>query len=382
MSQTHKMLFTTVASLCLLGCGGEELVDSSAPDTAVITPTPSPTPSPTPTPTPATSSADGFVQAAKVASGINMEEWLIDAAIPVSAAPDVLGAFRFLCAPSHLSYDDPIVHPGKPGAAHLHQFFGNTKADAHSTYESLRTDGDSTCTNVLNRSAYWMPALLDGQGSAIVPRAVSVYYKRRPASDTWFEANGSKAAILPRGLSYVFGGEDKKAKFKCVEGWTPIQASESMTAALAQCVAGNKFMVSLSSPDCWDGKQLRTADNRSHVRYELRDGGRTYCPSSHPFALATFTMTIEWSIESGDVPSMWRFSSDMGDAAPGSSFHADWFGAWEDDVLDMWHDGCIDDLLNCSDGDLGMGKKMKRNELYPSGKIETRKVALHSIPKP
>ena len=380
MSQTHKMLFTTVASLCLLGCGGEELVDSSAPVAAVSTPTPSPTPSPTPTPTPATSSADGFVQAAKVKSGLNLDDWLVDHSIPVSAAPDVVGAFRFLCAPSHLAYDDPIVHKGKPGAAHLHQFFGNTKANAFSTYESLRTDGDSTCTNVLNRSAYWMPALLDGQGSVLVPRHVAIYYKRRPESDKWFTDNKLKAAVIPRGLSYVFGGDDMKPQFKCVDVWTPIAVSESMTTALAQCEPGQKFTVSLSAPDCWDGKNLQTTDNRSHVRHELRDGPRTYCPSSHPFVLATFTMTIEWSIEHGDTPNLWRFSSDMNGAAPGSTFHADWFGAWEDEVLDMWHDGCIDELLNCSDGDLGMGKLMRRNNLYPSDQY-TRKVAVHSIPK-
>jgi len=48
---------------------------------------------------------------------------------------------------------------------------------------------------------------------------------------------------------------------------------------------------------------------------------------------------------------------------PGTSFHTDWFGAWNDSVLDMWHGGCIDGLLNCSGGDTGTGKQLKQG--YP-----------------
>ena len=77
--------------------------------------------------------------------------------------------------------------PGQPGKSHLHQFIGNTAADANSTYQSLRTKGGSTCDNrstpdkAFNRSAYWMPAMLDGEGNAIRPDYALVYYKRIPA---------------------------------------------------------------------------------------------------------------------------------------------------------------------------------------------------------
>ena len=46
-------------------------------------------------------------------------------------------------------------------------------------------------------------------------------------------------------------------------------------------------------------------------------------------------------------------------AMPGSTFHTDWFGAWDDTILKMWSDNCVDKLLNCSGGDLGNGKQMK-----------------------
>jgi len=57
----------------------------------------------------------------------------------------------------------------------------------------------------------------------------------------------------------------------------------------------------------------------------------------------------------------WRLSSDdmMPNLAPGSTFHADWFGAWDNDVQSMWIENCINKRLNCSGGDLGNGKQMK-----------------------
>jgi hypothetical protein len=59
--------------------------------------------------------------------------------------------------------------------------------------------------------------------------------------------------------------------------------------------------------------------------------------------------------------SKWRLSSDaMVPGAPaGSTFHADWFGAWDNTAEAMWTDNCINKLLNCSGGDLGNGKQLR-----------------------
>ena len=35
----------------------------------------------------------------------------------------------------------------------------------------------------LNRSGYWMPAMLNGAGYVVRPDYVMIYYKRRPATD-------------------------------------------------------------------------------------------------------------------------------------------------------------------------------------------------------
>jgi len=208
-------------ALALAGCGGGGGGGGGG-ATAGTTPVasaptaPTVTPSPTPTPTPASSDvvvAPGSLPVAgdydSIPSNFDVSQQLVAAwgtgAIPSSGAPDVVGAFRFICTPSHEAKDDPIVFPGQPGRSHLHQFFGNSLADANSTYRSLRTSGESTCTNALNRSAYWMPAMLNGKGGVVRPDYVSIYYKRRPESDPECQRMGKACVDLPRGLRFVFG---------------------------------------------------------------------------------------------------------------------------------------------------------------------------------
>ena len=45
--------------------------------------------------------------------------------------------------------------------------------------------------------------------------------------------------------------------------------------------------------------------------------------------------------------------------ASGSTFHTDWFGAWDDGILQAWTDNCVGKFLNCSAFDLGNGKQGK-----------------------
>lgn len=329
----------------------------------------------------------------QVPSGLQIPPMLNPKDIPPSAAPDVVGAFRFLCSAGQIIYDDPIVYPGRPGAAHLHQFFGNLAADAHSTYESLRTRGESTCQNEMNRSAYWMPAMLDGKGHVVRPDFVSIYYKRRPASDPACKTEGKGCMGIPRGLRFIFGWDQTRPAerqpenavytgFKCVQGWEPVTpTSKDMVDPMKVCKPGQQLYASLSSPPCWNGVDLDTADHRSHLADKRRDRSTNWqvqCPATHPYIIPQFTMTVAFSIEPGDEPSRWELSSDQmlppGLRRAGASFHSDYFEAWEDDIRARWEAGCIDRLLNCSDGDLGDGQIMARGKYYPNKRAEPRLV--------
>ena len=322
-----------------------------------------------------------------VASGLDIDSLLGPKRVPPSAAPDVVGAFRFLCGPGQLLYDDPIVYPGKSGAAHLHQFFGNLDADANSTYASLRKSGESTCMNGLNRSAYWMPALLDGRGHVIRPNMVSIYYKRRPTNDPWWKGR-AEPTDLPNGLRYIFEydmnrvatgkPQDTTFQWSCIKGWSPIAAG-TMEQALSKCEPGMKLAVTGHSEMCWDGVNMDTPDHRSHMSKMV--GGK--CPSTHRKALPVFTLSAQWTIGEEDKPALFHLSSDTmlpgfkpGDKRRGSTFHGDWFGAWEDETLKAWHRNCIDKMLNCSDGDLGNGTILRRGKYYPGSEANPRLVQI------
>ena len=63
---------------------------------------------------------------------------LVTFAASVAKAPEASDqtsttkSFSVLCNWSHNSYDDPIVYPGKPSAAHWHGFVGNRTTEYNS----------------------------------------------------------------------------------------------------------------------------------------------------------------------------------------------------------------------------------------------------------
>lgn len=323
----------------------------------------------------------------KIPSNFNVEDWLQPSwghGDPApDNSPDVVGAFRFICTPSHNAYDDPIVYPGQPGASHLHTFFGNTLADANSTYESLRTTGESTCNNMLNRSAYWIPSMMNGEGKVVMPNRVAIYYKRRPETDPECQVQGQACVALPRGLRYVFGynmqnpASSDSFYINCQgPGATPGNYANIPEAAV-NCPSGAEIGAIVGAPECWDGVNLDSPDHRSHMAKLYRDSnGVARCPDTHPFVIPTFTLSAWWTTDdtldrSGNLDPLnktWHFSSDrmagMAPHTPGSTFHSDWFGAWDDDIMDKWLANCINMKLNCSGGDLGNGEQLKLFDGY------------------
>lgn len=258
-------------------------------------------------------------------------------------------------------------------------FFGNTMADANSTYESLRTTGESTCNNKLNRSAYWMPAMMNGHGKVVLPQTITIYYKRWPDSDPVCQT-GKGCVALPRGLRYLFGrsmqgiGKQDRVYFYCDGGSTGAHF-ETLPEAAKVCPVGAKLIAKVTAPDCWDGVNLDSPDHRSHMSYGINVAGRAACPSTHPYRIARFEIGAIYVVDetldrSGDLSTSrptWHFSSDrmegMTPQIAGSTFHADWYGAWDDDALQAWTDHCINKKLNCSGGDLGNGQKLSTSEV-------------------
>ena len=328
-------------------------------------------PPPTTTPVPSPS----LLGEVSIASEFDINSELIPAPIPASAAPDVVGAFRFICTAGQLLKDDPIVYPGQAGASHLHQFYGNTGAKASSTYSSLRKSGQSTCMSPLNRSAYWMPAMMDGRGNVVRPDHIQIYYKRRPKSDPKCsltsgdpKAEGN-CVDLPNGLKFVFGYDMVTGKaptgstyFNCKGTGADPGHFATIPATIGNCVLGGQLGAVIKAPDCWDGKNLDSPNHRDHMAYSgYGTWGYRKCPSTHPYVVPGFTLQAWYTIAPGDDLKLWKLSSDdmRPDLPHGSTFHADFFMAWDPTIKQMWHDNCINKMLSCSAGDLGNGKMLK-----------------------
>lgn len=309
---------------------------------------------------------------APIASNFNVSQYeqADSRGLPSSSASEPSGNFRIICEFSHLAYDDPIVYPGQPGLSHLHMFFGNDQTNAFSTYNSLRTSGDSSCEGgPLNRSGYWAPATINANGKVVVPDYLSVYYKENgPPLDLI-----KTAKEFPPGFRMIAGqkadGSVANTNFEWYCEITPVSGNKQ---TIPNCPTGEHVGVVLHFPSCWNGHDLDSPDHRSHVAYgTYGDTGQWHCPPGFPVLLPEFTLGI-WYTHDGNSKN-WHVSSDqmpgMLQQANGASFHSDWFGAWDPGVMTTWTSKCIIGLLNCVDGQLGDGTTMQFSHRYTGPKL-------------
>ncbi len=278
------------------------------------------------------------------------------------------GQFRIYCKYSHFNYDDPIVYPGQKGAAHLHMYWGNTRVDANTTKESLVTSGGGSCNgNELNRTGYWMPALNDGNGNVVIPKAMVMYYKSASVP-------ASTVTRMPQGLKMIAGNKDGNTtqtgfhnliEWNCYDGsatWSyPSDAygNKSGTTIPASCPAGQDLNSLVYFPQCWNGTGYNTTD----VQYA--SGGK--CPAGWK-AMPQVSYHIFWPKSPTGSYANWYLSSDRmnGVNKPnGSTLHGDWYGGWKDSIMDEWIRNCINTGNNCGNGQLGNGVRSLKS-FYPT----------------
>lgn len=283
------------------------------------------------------------------------------------------GAFRFTCGgEGDLRYDDPLLYPGQPGKSHLHKFFGANGVTSATTSETLAAGTSSNCnygTKVLNRSAYWMPALIVGT-SVVNPDWIAVYYKRPMASSARCTPGSSTfqgpCVGLPNRIRFISGWDATKpdrpgdgASWYCTAGAGGHY--RSLDAVFASgCVAGSTLVADITFPNCWDGKNLDSPDHRSHMAWaSYGDWGYLKCPATHPYVIPQTENKYAFTV-TADMIGHASLSSDAmkPGAKPGETMHGDYMEAWVGEAKRMWLDGCINKGLNCSGGDLGNGLQL------------------------
>jgi len=262
--------------------------------------------------------------------------------------------FRTGCEFSHFAYDDPLVHPDKPGAAHLHMFWGNTDVNAFSTYETLFNSGSSTCNGQeLNRTGYWAPAVFDAEGNVRIPMKITVYYKgygqARQYSDVYppgaaMIANVNYHTAPPAGDTY-----SSAFSFQCT----------NQHRGLPRTPAGNTIPVQdAANPDNWD--------------IGVSGWGNSDCREK--YTTPNIEYIIHYPLDANETTEGWYLASDVNsstqqrDRAAGESTHADWWGGWHPQINRTWIDNCATFFIpgtptGCGFGYLSNGGEDKRNPL-------------------
>jgi hypothetical protein len=251
--------------------------------------------------------------------------------------------FTVDCRFSHQAPDDPIVHPGAPGASHLHDFFGNTRAYAASTAGSLR-GAPTTCTDRGDTSAYWAPAIFAGT-SAVRPDFVRAYYRAPIGVDA------RRVQALPPSMEMIAGDVHQPA------GTEPPLDQVAWGCGLTlthvghrpgnDCTPDAPLTLRLVFPDCWDGVHLRSADHRSHLA-RSRDGR---CPASHPSPIEQVQLSFVYPVwrptTAAPSPDATRLTLASGGW---QTSHGDLLNAWDQRRLARQTDLCVHAMVDCTIG--------------------------------
>lgn len=271
---------------------------------------------------------------------------------------DGSGAFRTTCNLATFSFNDPIVFPGRAGMSHLHAFFGNTGVNASSTPESLVASGNSTCRGgTLNRTAYWVPALIDSRtGTVLTPEFATFYYK------TGYNMVPASIKAPPAGLRMISGDKNSLALqeyafWGCRDRYVTPTGTVPTT-----CPVGDAVRLTIQFPQCWDGVNVDSPDHKSHMAYPNYQNPpqRSACPASHPIPIPAISEIYDYRVTSSSVPSSWRLSSDMYSTVfPGGlSAHADWMNGWDPRPMSAIVTQCLNKALDCQVGLIGYGREL------------------------
>ncbi|WP_236240461.1 DUF1996 domain-containing protein [Streptomyces sp. CC228A] len=184
--------------------------------------------------------------------------------------------------------DNVIVAPGvSNGAHHMHDYVGNQANDAFADNRTLAR-GRTTCRNQGDRSTYYWPVLRvqNGQneedanedgggkdqnvGQIQTPSQVTLDFVGSPVS---------RVTAMPRFLriitgdakAFTNGDANANASWSCTGFENRVQLKDKYPL----CPQGSKVVRTFKFQSCWDGRNVDSANHRTHVAFA---DGSGRCP--------------------------------------------------------------------------------------------------------
>lgn len=215
---------------------------------------------------------------------------------------------------------------------HVHQFYGAyTSLRPEVGYEEMRNATNNSGNVEENKSLYWHPAIYKHD------RVTGTY----TMADIWFfsayyvwETNATRA--FPNGFNMIARASHPKsrANWTCEAPHACERDDCSSSSTWFPRHACAVLEASFIFPTCWDGVNVRSANQEDHVSYDLSEGGQFDgdCPSTHPVKLPEIHLYFRIrDYEGGE----YLFSDGS------STFHADYFSGWDEAFLQRVLDECI-----------------------------------------
>jgi uncharacterized membrane protein YgcG len=249
--------------------------------------------------------------------------------------------------------DNVIVAPGVTnGAHHFHDYIGNQSNNAFASDDDL-AKADTSCENPGDKSTYYWPVLrlqngkqerdADKPGGGTEGNSGQIV-TAKAATLTFVGNPKSKVVAMPRLLRIITG--DAKA---FVNGPANANASWSCTGfedrqlkdKYPLCPAGSDVVRTFKFQSCWDGRNIDSANHRTHVAFEAADGS---CPAGFE-AIPQLVQRIVYDV---DAPSL----QDGGKTTP--LFAVDSFPEQQHkpvtdhgDFINVFDEGLMKDMVNC-----------------------------------
>lgn len=306
------------------------------------------------------------------------------------------GIMRINCEFDQASYDDPVRYPGVAAGGVLSMFYGHKNVDRLTNHETLLNSDEAGCSgSTLNRSAYWMPALLApkyntstgarvldaagapawdvvkakvGEGDRSAAAAHEVFYYSAAVSDV------NSIWTPPMGLRIVAGNalgtpstaaqSTSIARWHC-QSWNASDAAGGpFSSTIPECLAPDMLRFDVFFPSCWNGKDLDSADHQSHMAYPSGTANQVQCPTTHPYPIVRLSYHFAFPLFPGQLDPQtktskgFRLASDLYTVDAGQkgglSLHGVWMNGWHPEAMDLLLKGCVRGQRDCHDGNFAV----------------------------